>query len=135
MTDLNAHRAVMAAAYATALGQWDVFEFGATPGLDGNPGTEPLIYGLLDVTREVNSFHRLGGVGTARLYRVTARAVASTPGEVRWALERATEAFEDVAFKVGEHDTTPLEFADQDDPNRDKDRYFADVEFTYAVAH
>ena len=132
-TDLRLHYALFGDLLATALAPHSVYKFGEVPGFDGNPGTTPTMYALVDVQRRSYLPQKLGGRAGKSLWAVSVRGVGSTVSEVAWLLDRATDALEEKRITLDGHGSTLLTFDTHDPIEPDGGDFSGLVAFTYSL--
>ena len=85
-----------------------IFDFGDIPGVDGNPGTLPRLYGLLECQRMPLEALHASRLATRSAWRVTARSVGSTADEARWVAKQFASAFDSARLTIEGFESTPL---------------------------
>lgn len=113
------------AAVETALGAWQVYDYGQVPGADNNAGPMPAIYGLLSVERTPGSERRMSGQHNVSGWRIVVRVVGTTVNETRWALNKVAVALNETTLNVGTRSTTPIQFERDQAPELDEGRFSA----------
>lgn len=131
--DERPHAEAISAAIKAHLGPHNVYGYGEVPGLDGNPGTVPPIYVLLQVSRRhvptTRSVRRASRAG----WRTSLRAVGRTDDECRWAMNKVSLALDSQRLVVGGRVTSPIQHETSDEPDPDSGRHSALVRFTYTT--
>lgn len=138
MTDAHAlderqHAEALKAAINARLTPHSTFEYGAVPGLNGNAGTHPSIYALVQVERRSIPTRSAVRRATRTGWRASIRAVGRTPNETRWASQRIAEALDGTRLTVGGFETTPVEHETSDAPALDADRFESLTRYVYAL--
>lgn len=131
--DEREHAKVLAAAIKAQLGPRDVYEYGDVPGVDGNAGTQPSIYALIQVSRRfIPALHSTREASRSG-WRVSVRAVGSTVNECRWATSRIALALDSQRVAIAGHLSTRIQHETSDEVTPDGDRFEALSRFTYAL--
>jgi hypothetical protein len=86
------------------------YEYGKVPGSNGNAGTEPAKYLLIDVTRRYVDSHRASGVTSLTGYRLGTRYVAKSIGDAREMRRRTATALEDQILATADGELGPFTF-------------------------
>lgn len=133
--DERAHAAALSAAVAANIGAWGVYGYGEVPGMNGNPGSIPEIYVLLQVERTFLPATRQSRLASRTGWRAVVRGVGSTPTEMRWAMNRIHLSLDSQRLTVDGFTSTPVAFesgGEDDDPRTDG-RCSAFARYTYAL--
>lgn len=109
-----------------------VFDYGKVPGADGNAGTLPPIYLLLNVERRATGVYRAGRAGVSG-WRISLRGVGRTVDEARWALNKATVALDEQNLLIGGKTSTPVTFNTSQAVSKDDGRFSGLIAWTYAL--
>lgn len=131
--DERAHAKALAALIDAHLGPNDVYEYGKVPGVDGNPGKEPSIYVLIQVTRRYLPATRSVRQASRSGWRASVRAVGRTVDECRWASLRVSEALDGAYLTISALPSTPVQHETSDEPDKDGGRWSSLSRWTYAL--
>ena len=106
--------AAILATLNTAIAPSVAYEYGKVPGSNGNAGTEPSKYLLIDVTRRYTDVRRVSGVVSMKGYRLGTRYVAKSIGDAREMRRRTTAVLEDQILATPDGDLGPFTFETAD---------------------
>lgn len=114
----------------SGLSEWPAFSYGAVPGVEGNEGTEPVKYLLVDVQRMAVA----APVSPLRTgWRVMVLAADTSPANVRLALDRVAAVVESRRVTLGGVSSTPIMHESTDGPERDGARFSGSSSWTYVM--
>lgn len=134
--DYRAHAQAVRDLLTAALPPDRVFDADDVPGDRGNAGTLPLIYVVPHLSGMAPTFgdtRRFGGVVNTGSWRVNVSISGRTVDEVRRTQWRVRQAMDEAWLVVGD-DAARLTYSGVESlPERDGDRYFASIEFTYTL--
>jgi len=136
VVDERTHFAALKTLLSTPL-NGHVYEYGSVPGDQNNPvaaeRTKPMppIFALLSVERRYVESPR--AVASRSGWRITVRAVGTTPAEARWALLRATDALEGRRLSIGGQTSTPVAHESSQAIELDDGRFSGLQVMTYAL--
>ncbi|WP_181312466.1 hypothetical protein [Nocardioides campestrisoli] len=131
--DIREHYEIFEDLLTTALSPRKLYEFGSVPGVGGNKGDQPAIYGLLDVQRRPYTPQAISGHADVTGWAVTVVGVGRIRDEAAWVLNRASRALEELVVTVDGHDSTPLMFDAFDAIRPEGDRHAGRVAYTYVL--
>lgn len=120
------------AATNVALGA-DTYDFGEVPGEDGNPGTIPRIFVLLQVERRYMQNTRGVREATRSGWRVSIRYVGATSNEAKWAGKQVSTAMEAARLDVEGFESTPVEHESTEAVRPDDGMFSGLSAWTYAL--
>lgn len=129
--DTRDHVAALTAALAHP--ELPVFEYGEVPGLNGNPGSTPDQYVLLQVERRTVPNVRMVGLASRTGWRITVRPVAPDATRCRWALNHVSTRLEGCTLSVGGFDSIPLQHETTDSVTPDEGLFSAVARWTYSL--
>jgi len=109
VTESEQAEAILAALNA-ALAPAVAYEYGKVPGSNGNAGTEPPKYVLVDVSRRYVDSFRAGGGPSLKSYRLGTRYVAKSTGDARTMRQRVTDALEGQIITTAAGEVGPFIF-------------------------
>lgn len=109
--DERAHFAAIQAAIAAANTQLgaDTYDYGEVPGEDGNEGTIPRIFVLLQVERRYLETLHSTRHSTRSSWRIAVRYVGRTVDEARWAGKHVSAALDAAVLDVEGFSSTPVQ--------------------------
>lgn len=132
-TDLRLHYRLFEPLLKAAIDPNRFYEFGRVPGVDGNKGTQPAIYALLDVQRRPYAPQTLSAHTDVTGWALTVVGVGTTRNEAAWVLGQVTEALEELVVTLDGQESTPLLFDVHDPIRPDGDRQSGRVSYTYVL--
>ena len=121
MTESEQAEAILAVLNA-ALAPAVAYEYGKVPGSNGNAGTEPAKYLLVDISRRYVGSFRTSGAASLKGYRLGTRYVAKSSGDARTMRQRVAAALEGHIIKTEAGEIGPFMF-ETGDPIRPDDTY------------
>lgn len=131
--DERPHADALAAAIKAQFGPWECYEHGEVPGLDGNAGSIPDIFALVQVSRRYLPTQQAVRRASRTAWRASIHAVGRTADECRWAMNRISLALDSQRLAVSGRASTPIQHETSDDPGPDGGRFSALVRFTYTL--
>lgn len=132
-TDLRRHYNVALGLLNTALSPVVAYRFGEVPGADGNPGTLPDRYALVDIQRRYYRPTKMSARAHRSGWAVTVVGVGRNVDEAAWVLNRATDALEGIRLAFDPLESTPVTH-ERSDPIQLKDGLFEGrISWTYAL--
>ena len=90
------------------------YEYGKVPGSNGNAGTEPPKYVLVDVSRRYVDSFRGGGGPSVKSHRLGTRYVAKSAGDARTMQRRVTDVLEGQIIATDAGEVGPFIFESSD---------------------
>lgn len=132
--DQRPHLAAIQAAIKAHFGPNGAFNYGEVPGANGNTGTLPNIFALVQVERAISGTHLLSGNAAIGEWRTVVRGLGRTVLEAEWALAKIHDALNEQRLTVGSMQTTQLQHGGSEAPAFDDGRYVGWHMFTYSAA-
>lgn len=132
-TDLRLHYAHFLDLLAPALSPNPIFKFGEVPGADGNLGTVPDRYALLDIQRRPYAPTSLAAHPDVTGWAVSVVGVGRSVSEAAILLDRATGVLEYQSVVIDGHESTPLTFDTLGPVARDGRVFEGLITYTYVL--
>lgn len=129
--DTAAHVAAIAA--LLSIPERPLYERGDVPGLDGNPGPEPLRYLILDLERTDAPSSRMSATASRSGWRASVICVGKQRTEVRAGLTHVSTALDSTALTIAAELSTPIHYESTTDPRPDGAYMSAESVWTYVL--
>ena len=109
----------------------EVYGYAGVPGTNGNPGTKPTKYLLLNVERMYLPANRMTAQNAVTGYRASVRAIDTDENNVRVSLAQAAVVLDEKRVTVSSKSTTPIQHESSDPVAWDDVAYVATDTYTY----
>lgn len=131
MTESEQAAAIFAALNAALAPRSVAYEYGKVPGANGNNGTEPDRYVVVDISRRYVEHRRASGFVPLQGGRVGTRYIAKSATDVRAMRAKVTAALEDQILVTDAGEIGPFTFESADPMRSDAAYLVAEDLFTF----